>query len=78
VGKSVVFDGAPNRRYYRGEFVVGEIDCRHGSAPSPRNRMTVRGESGDDARIVGRLKHPSDDRVLADPVRRQISPATPR
>ena len=30
VGKSVAFDGAPDCRCYRGEFVVGEVNCRHG------------------------------------------------
>ena len=30
VGKSVVFDGAPDRRGYRGGFVGGEVNCRHG------------------------------------------------
>jgi hypothetical protein len=31
MGKSVVFDGAPDYRSYRGEFLVGEANCRHGS-----------------------------------------------
>ena len=30
-GKSVVFDGAPDCRSYRGELVIGEVNCRHGS-----------------------------------------------
>jgi hypothetical protein len=30
VGKPVVLDGAPDCRCRRGEFVVGEINCRHG------------------------------------------------
>ena len=30
MGKSVVFDVAPDCRCYRGEFVVGEVNCRHG------------------------------------------------
>ena len=30
VGKFVVFDGAPDCRGYRGKFVVGEVNCRHG------------------------------------------------
>jgi hypothetical protein len=30
VGKFVVFDGAPEGRCYRGKFVVGEVNCRHG------------------------------------------------
>ena len=32
------------------------------------------GERRDDLRIVGRLEHPSNERVLADPVQRQIGP----
>src|ERR1700733_2112135 len=38
--------------------------------PSPCNRMTISGESDDNSRIVSRLEHPSDELVLADPVRR--------
>ena len=30
MGKSVVFDGAPDRRCYRGQLVVSEVNCRHG------------------------------------------------
>ena len=30
VRKLVVFDGAPDDRRYRGELVVGEVNCRHG------------------------------------------------
>ena len=30
MGKPVVFDGAPDCRCYRGELVVGEVNCRHG------------------------------------------------
>jgi hypothetical protein len=30
VGKLVVLDGAPDCRRYRGELVVGEVNCRHG------------------------------------------------
>ena len=30
VGKSVVFDGAPDRRCCRSKLVVGEVNCRHG------------------------------------------------
>ena len=30
MGKSVVFDGAPNRCCYRGKLVVGEVNCRPG------------------------------------------------
>jgi hypothetical protein len=29
VGKSVVFDGPPDGRCYRGKLVVGEVNCRH-------------------------------------------------
>jgi hypothetical protein len=32
VWKSVVFDGGPDRRCYRSELVVGEVNCRHGAA----------------------------------------------
>ena len=38
----------------------------------------MRSQSGDDPRIVHRLDHPSDERVLADPIRRQIGPLGPR
>jgi hypothetical protein len=34
----------------------------------------VSGERRDDLRIVGRSEHPGDERVLADPVRRQVGP----
>ena len=29
MGKSVVFDGAPDRRCHRNKLVVDEVDCRH-------------------------------------------------
>ena len=31
MGKSVIFNGAPDCRCHRGEFVGGEVNCRHGS-----------------------------------------------
>ena len=37
VGKSVVFDGTPDRRSYRGEFTVGEANSRHGPASIGRH-----------------------------------------
>jgi hypothetical protein len=74
VGKSVVFDGAPDGRRHRDKLVVGQVNRRHGSASSPRHRITMSGESGDNAWIVGRLKNPSNELVLADPVWRQIGP----
>jgi hypothetical protein len=42
VGKSVVFDGAPDCRSYRGELVVGEVNCRHGSDIIGRHWLTRR------------------------------------
>lgn len=36
-GESVVFNGAPDCRCYRGELVVGEVNCRHGPDIIGRN-----------------------------------------
>ena len=40
VGKSVVFDGAPDCRCYRGELVVGEVNCRHGEVLHARGLLS--------------------------------------
>ena len=46
MGKSVVFDGAPDGRCDRGKLVGGEINCRHGvGIASPRQPdRSLRGE----------------------------------
>ena len=37
MGESVVFNGAPDCRCYRGELVIGEVNCRHGPDIIGRN-----------------------------------------
>jgi hypothetical protein len=56
----------------RTSYRKGRDDDHNECNLSPRHRVTISGESGEDLRIVSRLGHPSDERVLADPVRRQI------
>ena len=45
----ILFDEAADRRRHRGEFGVGEVDCRHGSAlPRPPGAALYRGFWGHD------------------------------